>query len=173
MTVTITTVVPGSGSQASSPIFAGHVVTDLTALAGAVNRPPCAIARRVAVFACPTNAFTDIPFDTEDTDNANMINLGADATKITITQSDIYQISWGVKWASNAASVRAHAISINGAADDTMAFEIPAFTGNPRHSGSGLVKLVAGDIVRLNVWQNTGGNLNIQARLGVVRVSSP
>jgi hypothetical protein len=35
--VTITTVAPGGGSQASSSVFAGHVVTDLTALADAVN----------------------------------------------------------------------------------------------------------------------------------------
>jgi hypothetical protein len=37
MAVTITTVTPGGGSQASSSVFAGHVVTDLNALADAVN----------------------------------------------------------------------------------------------------------------------------------------
>jgi hypothetical protein len=135
--------------------------------------PPCAIVRRVATQSITNNTFSDVSFDTEVVDNDTLVDLVGQPTRVTIAHDGYYSIQFGVKWASNATGVRVQAVSINATVQDDMAFEIPAFTGNPRHSGAGGASLVTGDIVRLNVFQNSGAGLNVQARLMVVRASGP
>lgn len=134
--------------------------------------PPGCIVRRVAAQSISNNTFTDISFDTEVADNDNM--FAATSTTVTI-QHDGYILNLaGMKWGASGTGLRAQAISINGTVVDDMAFELGADAGsNNRYGCGGGVPLVTSDTVKLNGFQASGGALNAQARLLVVRLFGP
>jgi len=135
--------------------------------------PPMAIVRRVATQSINNNSFTDVSFDTEDVDNDGLVNLGTFPTRVTLAHDGYYVVMFGVTWGSNGTGVRAQAATLNATEISGTGFEIPAFTGNPRHGGGNGFIGVTGDIVRLNVFQNSGGALTITARMTVFRISGP
>lgn len=135
--------------------------------------PPGAIVRRAAVLSLTNAIFTDVTFDTQDADNDALWPGGGVNQRVTIVHDGYYLVSAGVKFASNATGVRVAAVSLNAAVLDDIADERPALAGNPRFTISGGLVLVTNDIIRLNVFQNSGGNLNVQCRLTVVRAFGP
>ena len=114
-----------------------------------------------------TNAsLTDITFPTEDQDVSDMHDIGVNTDRVTIpTGGDgFYLITAGVMFDSNSTGTRRVGITINNvlenAADEKR--EDAAATQLGVQVGRG-AELVAGDIVRLRVYQTSGGDLNINA----------
>jgi hypothetical protein len=139
--------------------------------------PPCAVATRSTNQSINNNAATDVSFTTEHVDNDTL--FAATSTTITIVHDGYYMILAGVAWATtSSAGARAASIAINGTNQDDMTSEMTALTASPlpfpRHTVGGVISLVTSDTVKLNVYQNSGGALNLtKARLAVVRISGP
>ncbi len=135
--------------------------------------PPGCIVRRAAVQSISNSTFTDISFDTETADNDTM--FAATSTTVTIQHDGWYLIAVGSVWANNTTSHRATAVTLNGTTINEIAAEgpVPSASSNFRHSAAGGLVLVTTDVIRVNVWQGSGGALNCNTRLTVVRVSGP
>lgn len=112
----------------------------------------------------PTSSFTDIPWDTERVDTDNM--HAANSVNVIITTPGLYQVNAGVRISANATGQRSLAMYLNGvsvapanvvwnsvgAAFATAAFAPPQY-----------LQLAAGDQLKVAAWQNSGGNLSLQA----------
>jgi hypothetical protein len=133
--------------------------------------PPAALIGRVSTAqSIPNNAFTDVNHDTEFADTDGMYSGLA---PITIAYDGYHFISAGTAWGSSATGVRVNAVSLNTGIINEISDERSGITGNQRFTVAGGLVLVTGDAIRQNVFQNSGGALNCNARLTVVRLSGP
>ncbi len=160
----------------TKPVYGANAVVPSSKLSAAADLadyaadPPACIAARVAVQSIPTGVVTAVQLDTEIADRYAMFS----ATSATITVSDagIYLVTPGAYWAVNGTGDRICAAYINGAELTTGGDGAPASASNTiRQSGAQLALLAVGDTVELRVFQSSGGNLNVQGRLSIVRVS--
>jgi hypothetical protein len=133
-----------------------------------------AVARRTASVSIPNNAFTTVTFTAESFDNDNMINLGTDATAITVNTSGLYLLIGRNNWAANATGSRAFRFILNGGLvpvtvrDETVA----AAATVTNQSFSALVWGNVGDVFRCQVFQNSGAALNsTTTEFGAVRMT--
>lgn len=152
--------------------FAQDVDADVQALSvaqlAALNSPSArAIAN--ANQSIPANTSTLATFATETYDNAAMIDLGANNTRITLTQAGLYIINAECNWAPNGNATvgeRAGRIIANLTGFD------PCWNSS---RGSQLADTelsltcmyytaTAGDFVTFSVWHNSGAAVNISAR---------
>jgi hypothetical protein len=135
--------------------------------------PPCCIVRRSSAQSINNTTFTDVSFNTEVVDNANMFT--PTSTTITIRYDGYYLITVGSNWASSATGIRVHLPLLNGVVIDGIEWENPSSAAaDTRFTTGNMISAVAGDTVGVQVWQNTGGAFNLDnMRVGVVRVSGP
>jgi hypothetical protein len=155
---------------------AGQIHTDVRddqdhdALLIAQDQPCCLVGRVSTAQSIATSTFTDINHDNEFADTDGMYSGLA---PITIAFDGYYWVAAGATWASAAGGLRVNAVSLNAGVVGEIATEIDATTvaGSYRHSANGGLSLVTSDVIRQNVWQSSGGALNVNARLSVVRVS--
>lgn len=85
-------------------------------------------------------------------------------SQFTIHATGYYDIGFQIMWAANATGQRSATMRINGAPTN-FAYDIRnAVTGGFVTSNMGSMKryLSSGDYVEVEVWQNSGGSLNIQ-----------
>lgn len=136
--------------------------------------PPGANAGRISTAQSITNnTFTDITNDTEFFDNDGLYPGGGVAARITIAHDGDYLCGCGATWASSGVGSRVAGISINGTVINEIASELAAVAGNYRHGAVGTLVCVTNDIIRTNVWQNSGGALNVNTRFFAVRITGP
>lgn len=82
----------------------------------------------------------------------------------TINATGYYDVGFQIMWAANATGQRSATMRINGAPTN-FAYDIRnAVTGGFVTSNMGSMRryLTAGDTIAVEVWQNSGGSLNIQ-----------
>lgn len=105
---------------------------------------------------------TPLTFDTEsdDTDGYHSTSSNTDRVTIPSGLGGWYTVWCGVDWAGNATGVRAIVITINGGVESDD-YDNPATDGFFAISHAVVVKIAAGAILRCAVYQNTGGNLNV------------
>lgn len=119
----------------------------------------------------PNNAYTNMVFANEEFDNDNMVNLGVDNTLITATTAGIYLLSAQLIFPNNTVGNRA--IRFIGAG--TNAGGIQTETVNAEEtmlSASMLFNALAGNTLRVQAYQNSGGALNVSfRRFSAVRLS--
>jgi hypothetical protein len=133
--------------------------------------PPAALVGRVSTAQSLANAtFTDINQDTEFADNDGMYS---GLSSVTIAHDGYYFVASGVTFATSATGVRVNGISLNAAVINEIADERPGLAGNPRFTVAGGLVLVTSDVIRTNVFQSSGGALNCNNRLTVVRITGP
>lgn len=101
------------------------------------------------------------------------VTRGGTSTVLTIPEAGIYQVTAQVRFAANATGVRQALFTGAGA---VAAFDIPANGGaDPTIAPlSDLWSLSAGDTIGVSVYQNSGGNLNVDASgtfIAAVRVA--
>lgn len=90
-------------------------------------------------------------------------NIG-DANGFTIVTPGAYHVGAGVRWAANATGQRVIYIILNGATFLRINSQQAVTGGNPTDMGIETVyEFVAGDTVRLQAFQDSGGPLNITA----------
>lgn len=106
---------------------------------------------------------TTIPWDAAAVDYGDFWSSGA-ATRLTIPRNGIYTISGMIKWDANATGSRGVAVSLNGG--------IVSYGGQDSHSNDASlsthcsfvcpdVSLSAADYLEVEVYQDSGGNLNV------------
>jgi len=103
--------------------------------------------------------------DVEDFDTHSFHSTTTNTSRITIPNSlgGVYQISAGARFDANATGVRYISVFLNG-----LAIALSMAPNNGTISGSGCsiytaVKLIPGDYIELNAYQNSGGALNVGA----------
>jgi hypothetical protein len=135
--------------------------------------PPGCIVRRTTTQSITNTTFTSISFNSEIADNDSM--FAATSTDITIQHDGYYLAVYGIDWATNTTGTRVINILQNAVAIPAGNKELPAGgTGNHKDTGAVVFTAVTTDVIRMEVWQDSGGALNVDtARLSVVRLFGP
>lgn len=129
------------------------------------NAPACRV-RNSANLVIANGALTALTFDSERFDNAALHSTSSNTSRITIPTgwAGVLVPSVTVEWAANAAGHRGVVLLVNGA-DRIADLEVPSIgaivmsqtlTAPPW-------KFAAGDYVEVQVYQNSGGNLAVNA----------
>ncbi|MCG6150304.1 hypothetical protein EHQ96_00035 [Leptospira levettii] len=110
-----------------------------------------------------------ISFDTIIYDTNNSFSLN-DPTKITITKSGLYQTTGQLSYATNGTGIR----KVNLVLNDISVIRstaVPAATGDLTNiSSESIYRLIAGDFIRLQGFQSSGGSLDIAVNSGYSQV---
>jgi hypothetical protein len=116
----------------------------------------------------PNNAWTLVGWDTE-TDLGEMYDVGA-LGQIFARRAGDFQVAAGISFAANATGQRGIRLSGVGGVPilGTTVLVNAAAAGEVSLNLSWLKKMVAGNDLRIEVFQNSGGNLNIQTTSGAV-----
>lgn len=120
------------------------------------------VARVIVPTAVVTNGvWTFLAYSTEEIDTDNMVDLVAQSRRITIQHSGKYLISATTTWAANATGGRGVRFVKNGVIlYDGSGMEGGSISGfGP--SSSAIVDCVAGDYLEMQVYQSSGGTINL------------
>lgn len=129
------------------------------------NAPSCRV-RNTAALTIANGTLTTLTFDAERHDNASIHSTSSNNSRLVVPAGwgGVWLISANIEWAANAAGHRAVVLLVNGAdriADESK-LSIGAIVMGQRVGGD-QYKLAAGDYVEVQVYQNSGGNLNVDA----------
>ena len=103
----------------------------------------------------------DVILDTETFDTANLHSTTTNNHQLTAPVAGVYQITGNIRWESNAAGSRFVDITATGAGRIASVWDV-AVSGNPTdQSISAAFPLNAGNTVHLEVFQNSGANLDL------------
>lgn len=161
--------------------FAQDVDTDVQAQVAATTaalNAPSARASASANQLINPGVFTFATFNTEEYDNALMVNLGVSNDRITFTSTGIYLVEAQVNFAPNGNATvngRKGAIVQNLSGISETHNTVPGIqTFASELSITTLIEVVTvGDYVRLRVIQDSGAALNIDARsISATKVSA-
>ena len=133
-----------------------------TALANSVDIS-CSITRTSNVSVLNNVFGFVVPFNAEKFDTANMHDNAVNNTRITIPSTGKYAIGANIGWAVNAVGIRSIAINSN-IQGFLMALDSSPATGavlGNSQNVSTIVELVAGEILELWTYQNSGAPLDI------------
>jgi hypothetical protein len=132
--------------------------------------PNSCIVRRAATQSIAGTTTTNISFDTEDIDDNSMYAAGT-ATRITFPRKGIYFVDVNVAFASNSTGVRLVTMPRSGGASDRGQYTT-AINGYETPVAFSFItaERSAGDYYEFAVWQNSGGSLNITARVAVALI---
>jgi len=133
--------------------------------------PSCHVTQTAAT-STATATGEDMLWNTSEHDNAGFHSLTSNTDRITIPQTAIYQAGCMIRWADDGAGtgMRQSRISLNDAAPvaaaGTLQVDNPlaaSFNGNSPTNIMTLPprKYTAGDILRVQVYQDSGGNLDV------------
>lgn len=123
----------------------------------------------------PNNADTTIAFDTEDEDTSNYHAPAASSIIIPDGLAGMYVIAAQGAFTGNAVGSRRLSILNNGAVIAGSESDNAGATTTWRASAVVVASLVAGDVLTVTMFQNSGGALNTGAafnRLQVYRVAA-
>jgi hypothetical protein len=150
---------------------------------GAAVKPdgsaPCARVFNSTDLAIPNTTHTILAFDSERYDTDTIHSTSSNTSRLTCVTPGVYAISAHVSFAPSAAgTLRAVHIRLNGATFIAVNYDPPVGGGfSTNVSVSTQYRLAAGDYVEVDVYQDSGGSLNVQAagnyspEFGLVKVS--
>ena len=150
-----------------NPSLADLSVTSAKIAAGAVGVSKFGIipAARAnwggAAQTIPNSAVVNVGFNAETFDTAQMHSTTTNNHLVTAPVAGVYQITGNVRWSSNATGNRFVDISTTGAGRIASVWEL-ANTSNTDQSISAAYALTAGESVFLEVFQTSGGNLDLE-----------
>ena len=93
--------------------------------------------------------------------DSNQWAVAPNPTRLTCQFDGIYVITGHGNWAANAVGRRNLSIYPNGATHIAITSNLSLTADSLFQSVATTYKLVVGNFVELNTWQNSGGNLNI------------
>ena len=143
------------GSVTSAKIAAGAVGVSkfgtIPAVRASVGDTPQTI---------PNNLVTNVNFDAETFDTASLHSTTTNNHLVTAPVAGVYQITGNVRWDANATGVRFVDISATSGGRIASVYHL-ANTSATDQSVSAAYALAAGDSVFLEVFQTSGGNLDL------------
>jgi hypothetical protein len=122
---------------------------------------PAARATTNLTQSIPNNAIADVTLNTEAFDTANLHDNVTNNHVLTAPVAGVYQITGNVRWASNATGARFLDISVAGGRIASVWADATGGTAETDQSVSAAYALAAGDQVNLEVFQNSGGALDL------------
>jgi hypothetical protein len=154
-----------SGSYPNPGLADGSVTTSKIA-AGAVGVSkfgtiPAARATTNLTQSIPNNSVTDVTLNTEAFDTANLHDNVTNNQFLTAPVAGVYQITGNVRWASNATGTRFMDISATGGGRIASVWANATNGAETDQSISATFALAAGGQVNLEVFQTSGGALNL------------
>lgn len=113
------------------------------------------------------STFTTLAFDTERQDPFGMHDPVLDNSRLTVAHDGFYILGAQVVFASNTTGARIALLRVNGGGYVGRFSYIPSVGGH-QHTVSATTAtfLAAGDFVEAQVWQNSGGALDVQVASG-------
>jgi hypothetical protein len=129
-----------------------------------IDPPACSVSHSASVTKGTGTSLSALAADTEAYDNATMHSTSVSNSQILIPYDGRYQVGVVLSWDANASGNRATAFQVNGGggSDDYLVDIRTGTSGNSTGvSGYRTLELTAGDIVEVAVWQNSGGNLDV------------
>lgn len=135
---------------------------NISALQAATNVPTFFV-RNSVVQSLNNTTFTALTFDTEDNDSDNGHSTVSNTDRYTVPKSGLWQVSAGVSFAPNATGIRIIRITKNGVNVAGSGNSSPQLGGSEFSEVISRVVRVqcsAGDILRAEAWQSSGGVLN-------------
>lgn len=129
------------------------------AVAFFLNKPCCRVYNNANI-SITANTNTVLTFNTERYDTDGMHSTSAATSRITCVTAGKYMIGGHINWASAGTDRRFVQILLNGSAS-LGAQELTG--GATSMSVTTCWGLVAGDYIELQVYQNSGGPLNVNA----------
>ena len=132
---------------------------------------PTTIVARTANQSIANNTAVDIIYDTEIIDTDDMFT--SPSTDVTIQRPGIYAIQHNAAFAANATDLRSTHISVNG----VEVAETGGYASTTSTTCQGCAAVVAlneGDVISTNVFQKSGGSLNViaETRLSLRLIST-
>lgn len=152
----------------------GKWVTPQQIIGGA----PAASAYNSANLSINNGAVTTLTLDSEDFDTDNMHSTVSNTSRLTCNTAGVYQITANVNFASNSGGERLLILLLNGTTSIARTRESADATGETDMNLARLYRLAVGDYVEVQVYQSSGGALNVQSlanyspRLEAVRVGA-
>jgi len=122
---------------------------------------PAARATTNLTQSIPNNAIADVTLNTEAFDTANLHDNVTNNHVLTAPVAGVYQITGNVRWASNATGTRFLDISLAGGRIASVWANATGGTAETDQSVSATYALAAGDQVNLEVFQTSGGALDL------------
>lgn len=143
--------------------------TNLKRIDDVATGSPIARLRQESTQIISDSTWTSISFDAEDFDSHGAHDTSTNNTRYICPVAGYYLFNGGTWLAANAAGVRFNRWAKNGTAIDNGGNEFPvtpagALWGAPAKGI--IIPLNVSDYVQLQVWQNSGGNLNTATAVG-------
>lgn len=148
-----------TNSIASSATYNAQVIDNLSWLGG--DAPACRVYRTTNQ-SIANNTATVVQFPSERWDNFGMHDVSTNNSRITIPTggAGLYLIHSAVSFSANATGIRRISLNLNGSTVIARQ-HIAGFTSHPTFlSATAFYRLVAGDYVETEVFQDSGGALD-------------
>lgn len=144
---------------------------------------PCVAVGRTATLSIPNNAWTTVDWNLDDDANGGAISprrsamhdTASNAETIYVRRAGRYRISAGVEFAANATGQRGIRLQYNGAVIPGTTVLVDAAASGTTALSVSIDKAFVGSSVRLlrvEVFQNSGGGLNITTGSGATFVQT-
>lgn len=134
---------------------------------GDMNSARCEVSR-VAVQSIPDNAWTAVNW-TAEVDLGAMHSTSSNTDQVLARRAGVYSSRWGAAFAANVTGQRGMRISRNGTViPGTTVLAGAAAAGETALQTAWTSTLDPSDILRVEVFQNSGGALNLQTTSGGV-----
>lgn len=104
---------------------------------------------------------TGVNWDTEDVDQGGLVDLGTQATRITIVEAGFYHLFAFINWDSGSTGIRELRFDKNGIGNVLSQQEVPAQSFGTGQVISWLGPLSAADFIEVIVFQTQGSDLDI------------
>lgn len=117
-----------------------------------------------ASVAIPNNAYTTLPWDTEEWDTADLHSATSATERITLPIAGRYLVIGSIRWDVNTTGQRiVRIMRTRGAVVEMVGQDISTTWGTNAvvHHATALVDCQAGDYLTLEAWQSSGGALAV------------
>jgi len=151
---------------ANNTVHAGSLKVNNVALSTYANGSEINVAITAKAYNSGTQSINDttwtsVLFDTDEWDTSAIHNPSSNTDRFTVPIAGYYLVMGAVEWANNTTGFRSMRITLNGTqVSEQYRINLAAIKHNMNHSW--VVKCTAAsDIIRLQVYQNSGAGLNI------------
>lgn len=151
----------------NNPLDGTAAPSELTVTAGTAYQDgemqrPMVSAFRAAVQSVPNTTYTAVTLDSEEFDTHAMHDTAVNPSRLVAPFAGKYRVTYFVQWAPHATGIRTGRVRVNA----TLLKNLPLMQGfaadENSMTGSFTAELAKGDYVELEVYQSSGGALDMR-----------